>query len=201
MANELGKLSVILPVFNGEEFIEANVNHLSGFLHHNVNNYEIIVVNDGSSDRTKDCLKVFHNKKNISVFNLPRNLGKFGALRHGILASTGSCCLVALLVTAGMYDTQCGLKGFNGEIGRELFRLSKDNSFAGDVEILYIAIKHNLDIKRIPVRLKNSNTSTVRFSKHIAKMIYRIARLRAEWYGTQNYQSEKLFSFASQKYW
>jgi len=107
---------------------------------------------------------------------------------------------VRMVVTGGLFDTQCGIKGFRGEIADVLFPLVTDNSFSGDVELLYIALKHNLSIRRIPVRLQRASPSTVRLRFHSLPMLGRILRLRHNW-NTGRYESENLSRIASQAYW
>lgn len=68
---------------------------------------------------------------------------------------------VSRMVVTGVKDTQCGFKGFRGHVAEKLFGMAKINSFAFDVELLYLSYKMNLDIKRIPVRLVNDQASTV----------------------------------------
>ena len=107
---------------------------------------------------------------------------------------------VRMLVTGGLFDSQCGLKGFRGDVAAALFSLVTDDSFSGDVELLYIALKHNLSIRRIPVRLQRSSPSTVRLRWHSLPMLGRILRLRHNW-RTGLYDSETLRRIASQSYW
>lgn len=107
---------------------------------------------------------------------------------------------VRMLVTGGLFDSQCGIKGFRGEVADALFPLVTDNSFSGDVELLYIALKHNLSIRRIPVRLQRASPSTVRLRFHSLPMLGRILRLRHGW-NTGRYESETLSRIASQAYW
>jgi dolichyl-phosphate beta-glucosyltransferase len=107
---------------------------------------------------------------------------------------------VRMLVTGGLFDTQCGLKGFRGEVADALFPLVMDNSFSGDVELLYIALKHNLSIRRIPVRLQRASPSTVHLRFHSLPMLGRILKLRHNW-KTGCYDSETLKRIASQAYW
>lgn len=78
------------------------------------------------------------------------------------LASRVFTKFVGTVVTGGFFDTQCGLKGFRGDVADELFRLSRVNRFAADAEMIYLALVHRLDIKRIPVRLRNNETSSIR---------------------------------------
>ena len=107
---------------------------------------------------------------------------------------------VRMLVTGGLFDSQCGIKGFRGKVADALFPLVTDNSFSGDVELLYIALKHNLSIRRIPVRLQRASPSTVRLRFHSLPMLGRILRLRHNW-KTGRYESETLSRIASQAYW
>ncbi|MCK9421880.1 MAG: glycosyltransferase [Bacteroidales bacterium] len=79
---------------------------------------------------------------------------------------------VGTIVTANFFDTQCGLKGFRGEVADFIFQHARINGFAFDVELLYIALKQNFEIKRIPVRLSNQEKSTVRVLRHGIGMFF-----------------------------
>ena len=107
---------------------------------------------------------------------------------------------VRLLVTAGLFDTQCGLKGFRGDVADALFPMLRDTGFSGDVELLYICLKYNLEIKRVPVRLRRSAPSTVRVVNHGLRMLRRISRLRRSW-KKGYYYSEKMERLSDQTYW
>lgn len=85
------------------------------------------------------------------------------------------------LVTGGIYDTQCGFKIFRGDVGREIFRLSRINGFAIDVEVIYLLLKHRLDVKRIPVRLERNAPSSVRVIRDSAAAFRDIATIRWSW--------------------
>ena len=73
--------------------------------------------------------------------------------------------LVGRFVTTGMFDTQCGMKGFRANVAEDLFSVNRINGFAFDVELLYIALKRNYDIKRIPVRLRTNEASTISLAR------------------------------------
>ena len=105
-----------------------------------------------------------------------------------------------MLLNGGLFDIQCGIKGFRDEVADALFPLVTDDGFSGDVELLYIALKHNLSIRRIPVRLQRASPSTVRLRFHSLPMLWRILRLRHNW-NTGRYESETLSRIASQAYW
>lgn len=80
---------------------------------------------------------------------------------RGALSAVAST-FIGSLVTGGFYDTQCGLKALRGDVAEELFRLVTIPGFAFDVEVIYLALKHRLDIKRVPVQLRRDETSSVR---------------------------------------
>jgi dolichyl-phosphate beta-glucosyltransferase len=107
---------------------------------------------------------------------------------------------VRVLVAGGLYDTQCGIKGFRGDVADALFPLVRDRGFSGDVELLYVALKYNLEIKRIPVRLRRQGPSTVRVTRDALKMLKRISKLRKAW-RRGYYHSETLSAIADQRYW
>lgn len=69
---------------------------------------------------------------------------------------------IGSLVTGGFHDTQCGIKAFRADVAEELFRLATIPGFSFDVEVIYIALKHRLDIKRVPVQLRRNDSSSVR---------------------------------------
>jgi dolichyl-phosphate beta-glucosyltransferase len=85
------------------------------------------------------------------------------------------------MVTGGIYDTQCGFKLFRGDVGREIFRLSRIGGFAIDVELIYLLLKYRLDIKRIPVRLERNAPSSVRVMRDSAAAFRDIATIRLNW--------------------
>jgi len=70
--------------------------------------------------------------------------------------------LIGHLVIGDFFDSQCGLKGIRGDVADALFPLLHIRRFAFDVEVLYIALKHRLDIKRVPVQLRRNTSSSVR---------------------------------------
>ena len=78
--------SFILPIFNQDKKICKNLIVLNNKLHNIKNiNYEIIAVDDGSSDDTWSKLKFIQNKlPKIKIFKNIQNLGKGYAIRQGI---------------------------------------------------------------------------------------------------------------------
>jgi len=86
---------------------------------------------------------------------------------------------VGRIVTGGFFDTQCGLKAVRGDVADALFPLLRVDRFAFDVELLYVALKHRLDIKRIPVRLLHNEASSVRLLRDATRGALDVTRIKA----------------------
>jgi dolichyl-phosphate beta-glucosyltransferase len=85
---------------------------------------------------------------------------------------------VGTMVTGGFFDTQCGFKGVRGDVAELLFRMSRLERFAFDVELVYLGLHHRLDIKRIPVQLRNNETSSVRVLRDSVQMLMDVLRIK-----------------------
>lgn len=86
---------------------------------------------------------------------------------------------VGRFVAGGWYDTQCGLKGFRAEVAEDLFGVSRIDRFAIDVELFYVALKRNYDIKRLPVELRWQEGSSVRLVRDGLAMMRDVLRVFA----------------------
>ena len=83
------KVSIIIPTFNGSKTIKAALN---GVLKQTYEDYEIIIVDDGSTDSTVDIVREFLPSVNIIH---QRNQGTMAARQTGIGKATGK--FIALL--------------------------------------------------------------------------------------------------------
>lgn len=84
------RVSVIIPCFNGEEFIDRSI---SSVFEQNYQNIELIVVDDGSSDKSKDRILSwemrFSSKGWILRYIYQENCGLGGAIDTGLKYVTG----------------------------------------------------------------------------------------------------------------
>ena len=79
------KFSIILPAYNEEKVIAEVLTNLKDYLKQNfTNRYEIIVVNDGSADKTKEILTSIEG---IKLINHPYNKGYGASVKTGVAAS------------------------------------------------------------------------------------------------------------------
>ena len=81
------KVSVIVPVYNVEEYLEEGLNSL---VNQSFDDYEIICVDDCSTDSSLKILKDFANKNGkIKVIELPENKGQGYARNIGLASASG----------------------------------------------------------------------------------------------------------------
>lgn len=211
-------LSVVVPAYNeelrlpkmlDEVLVTLEARQQGKLLPHPVDHlydrsnftYEIIIVDDGSSDGTSECGLRYRKKygDKIKVIVLENNRGKGGAVRVGVLAAKGRYVMFAdadgaskfddiiklesfmyenresdLVIAVGsrahmeqeaiatrspfrtvlmkgfhllvwiccvrtIRDTQCGFKMFNRAAAELLFKNCHNESWAFDVELLYLA--------------------------------------------------------------
>lgn len=233
-------LSIIIPAYNEEKRLPTTLKEINEYLSKKNFSYEILVVNDGSKDKTADCVKdLMREIKNLNLIDNRENRGKGFVVRQGMLRARGkfrvftdadnstsinhlekmlpefekgfdvvigtrdkrddpqasqvfpqpwwrillgdifNLLVQSILGLWGFWDTQCGFKGFTKEAAEKIFPKCKIDRFAFDPEILVLAKKMNLKIKKIPVLWKNSPESKVKF-KSMVKM--GIDLLKIKWY-------------------
>ena len=74
-------ISIIIPVYNEELNILSILNHIKNILSETLLDYELIVINDGSTDKTEPVLLEEQKlDKRVKILSYPRNKGK----GHGI---------------------------------------------------------------------------------------------------------------------
>jgi len=86
------KLSIIIPVFNKEKTIEAIIQKVES-VPLSIEK-EIIVVNDGSFDNTKQVLNKLKEKYNFIFLEHQKNKGKGAAIKTGVKKATGDIILI-----------------------------------------------------------------------------------------------------------
>ena len=88
-------LSVIIPAYNEEGNVENTARTVGELLSKNSISYELIFVNDGSSDKTwEKLLRMAESLDNIVAVGFSRNFGKESAIFAGLKAAKGDACVV-----------------------------------------------------------------------------------------------------------
>jgi glycosyltransferase involved in cell wall biosynthesis len=87
-------ISCILPAFNEGETLPSLLTELSDELRRHFQRWEIIVVNDGSSDDTEIQVAPWLRGRNVRYVSLSRNFGKEAALTAGLDRARGDLVLL-----------------------------------------------------------------------------------------------------------
>ena len=84
------RLSVIIPAYNEERRLPATLKDVGNYLQRQDYDYEIIVVNDGSKDKTAEIVRTFEQDiKNLRLIDNKENHGKGWVVRRGMLEAKG----------------------------------------------------------------------------------------------------------------
>lgn len=92
--SEPNSLSIVIPVFNEEKTVESVLKAVAALQIPNIKK-EIVVVDDGSTDKTKSIVEQFIKKeKDIKFISNPKNMGKGAAVRTGIREARGEYIII-----------------------------------------------------------------------------------------------------------
>lgn len=90
------KLSIVVPVFNEKKRFINGFDHYYKYLRHQKFSWELIIVNDGSTDNTLNLIKESKkSKKGIQLISYKKNHGKGFAICQGVKVAVGEYVLFA----------------------------------------------------------------------------------------------------------
>lgn len=81
-------ISIIIPAYNEEKRIIKTLLNIDLYFQKNNFDYEILVVSDGSTDRTVEVVRSLR-VKNLTIIDNKKNMGKGYVVRQGLLAGRG----------------------------------------------------------------------------------------------------------------
>ncbi|MGZ9234177.1 MAG: glycosyltransferase [Anaerolineales bacterium] len=86
------ELSIIVPAYNEEALITSTLESLKTYFSTRPERYEIIVVDDGSQDKTAACTAEWKktNRADLHLLINEKNMGKGSSIKRGVLESRGS---------------------------------------------------------------------------------------------------------------
>src|SRR4051812_28887727 len=88
-------ISVVIPIFNEEENLPALRARMTAALDSTGEPWELVLVNDGSRDRSLEMLRQMHAEEpRIKVLSLSRNFGHQPAVTAGIHFAKGDCVVL-----------------------------------------------------------------------------------------------------------
>ena len=85
-------VSVVVPIYNEEELIVQFHEAVAGALQRVIDDWEVVYVNDGSTDSSLELLKGLQTlDSHVVVVELSRNWGHMGAISAGLHTASGTC--------------------------------------------------------------------------------------------------------------
>ncbi len=112
-------ISVIVPLYNEEESLRELYNWIDRVMNENGFTYEILFVDDGSTDSSWSIIKELHGKAdNIHAIKFQRNYGKSPALHMAFQKAKGD---VVITMDADLQDSPDEIP--------ELFRMIKEDGY------------------------------------------------------------------------
>jgi len=103
------QISAVIPVFNEEESLPELTQWISRVMNDNGFSYEIIFINDGSTDGSWDEIqKLASTNGNVKAINFTRNYGKSAALDAGFKKAQGK---VVITLDADLQDSPDEIPG------------------------------------------------------------------------------------------
>ena len=122
MKGEIDVLSVVIPSYNEEGNVVRAADEVSKLLEDNGIDYELVFVNDGSTDKTWELISgLAQSREHIVGVNFSRNFGKESAIFAGLEVAKGDACVLL----------DCDLQ-FPPEVIIEMYDIWKNN----DVDIV-----------------------------------------------------------------
>ena len=84
------KLSVVIPIYNERETLQALIERVQAV----PIDKHFVLVDDCSTDGTRDLLKDYEGRDGFAVFYHEKNTGKGGALRTGLAKADGDLVII-----------------------------------------------------------------------------------------------------------
>ena len=153
-------VSIVIPAYNEEERLGPTLERILAFTQSRDWNAEILVVNDGSRDRTPDIVSSYSKKyAAVRLLNNPGNRGKGYSVRNGVLNATGEFILFTdadmsspieeapklLQALANGFDIAIGSRWARSEL--QTRRQSLARQFLGRVFNILLRVLLRLDFK------------------------------------------------------
>jgi glycosyltransferase involved in cell wall biosynthesis len=147
------ELTVLMPVYNELRTVDTAIDRVLA-TGESVGGLELIIVDDGSTDGTRELLENRTGLKNVQVLHHDRNSGKGAALRTGLTHARGEYCTVmdadleydpsnfsSLVkpILAGEADAVFGVRGFQAHSAYSFWYVVGNKAVTLAANVLYNA--------------------------------------------------------------
>lgn len=200
-------LSIVIPLFNEAESLPELVSWIDRVMKENNYSYEIILVDDGSTDNSWNViLEEKEKNKNVRGIKFRRNYGKAGALYTGFATAKGD---VVMTMDADLQDSPDEIPGFFKMITEEGYDLVSgwkkkryDPLFSKNLPSKF----YNWTARRMSgIKLHDFNCGIKAYRKQVVKSIevygdmHRYIPVLAKWAGFKKI-GEKVVQHQERKY-
>ena len=123
----------------------------------------------------------FKKNPNADLVLGSRNLSKEGYEGYTAIRRLASKAYIRVLCLAGGFrlsDSQCGCKAFSKKAAEQIFPKCEVNGFAFDFEAILWAVKMQMEVVEIPVRVINHGESKVRIVRDTVKMLGDLRKMK-----------------------
>jgi glycosyltransferase involved in cell wall biosynthesis len=200
-------ISIVVPLFNEEESLPELVQWINRVMIDNHYSYEIIMIDDGSKDKSWQVIeRLQHENQNIKGIKFRRNYGKSAALYCGFDVAKGD---VVITMDADLQDSPDEIP--------ELFRMVKEEGYdlvsgwkkkrRDPILTKNLPSKfYNWTVRRMSgIKLHDMNCGLKAYRKNVVKSIevygemHRYIPVLAKWAGYNNI-GEKVVVHSERKY-
>lgn len=151
------EVSIAIPIYNEEAGIEKTIKNLVKVFSENKIDYQFVLVNHGSVDKTEEVLNRFGKEnKRLKIFNLPKNLGYGGGIMFGLDNSDGKyigfTCADEEVSAEDVFKIYDELRKSNYDASKSRRMDRKDGQFRKFTSFVFnslISIRFNLGLKDV----------------------------------------------------
>ncbi|MCK5466098.1 glycosyltransferase family 2 protein [Candidatus Parcubacteria bacterium] len=172
MNNNKKEISIIIPAYNEAENLPLLCNEITAVMKNIDDNYEIIIVDDGSSDKTEEVIeRLFQNdRKHIKGIQFRSNFGKASALKAGF---DEACGRIIFTMDADLQDDPKEIPNFIAKInnGYDLvsgWKQNRKDSFIKNSSSIFFNFVTSLFSK---IKLHDFNCGFKAYRSEVAKSL------------------------------
>lgn len=170
MNNNSPKISIVIPAYNEAENLPVLCEEIKTVMKNITDDYEIIIINDGSSDKTQEAIeKLFQgDKEHIKGIQFRSNFGKASALKAGFAEARGD---IIFTMDADLQDNPKEITNFISKIneGYDLvsgWKQNRRDSFIKNTSSKFFNFVTSLFSK---IKLHDFNCGFKAYKKEVAK--------------------------------
>ena len=166
-------LTVIVPVYNEEKVLSAVAKHIIDYC--SAKNWNVIFINDGSTDATGNLLKDIVSHPSVKVYNHKVNRGYGGAIKTGIRNATTT--FIVTIDADGQHNLEDIDKLLQLAVRKDSDLVVGNRGIAGDINLYRATGKRIIRLftrMLMPLPIEDLNSGFKMYRTELAKKYIRI---------------------------